>query len=142
MRRWSLLLLMFLIVPHGANCRPLRTPAPAQGTPAEPDPTTPDEVFAQMKHSFRPDLAKGQHLKFQFNLSDPMSGKYWVTVDDGDCAMGKGTVAKANVTFSCTGADWVRLSNGTLSGFQAFMTGRLHVVGNQYQAHKLDELFP
>jgi putative sterol carrier protein len=95
-----------------------------------------------MQNSFRPDRARGQHLRFQFNFSEPQGGKWWIEVVNGMCTMGQGTVARPDVTFVCTGADWVRLSNGTLSGFKAFLTGRLHVNGNQFAAHKLDEIFP
>jgi len=116
--------------------------APEASGPVEPDPTSPDEVFAQMQHSFRADRAKGQHLRFQFNFSEPQGGKWWIEVKDGTCAMGKGTVDRPDVTFTCTGADWVRLSNGALGGFQAVVTGRLHVSGNQFTAHKLDTIFP
>jgi putative sterol carrier protein len=119
---------------------------PAHSTSAnsdyEPDPTSPDEVFAQMQHSFRPDKARGQHLRYQFNLSDPQGGKWWILINDGAYTMGKGTIDKPDVTFNCTGADWVQLSNGTLHGFQAFFTGRLKITGNQFTAHRLDEMFP
>jgi putative sterol carrier protein len=108
----------------------------------EPDPTSPDEVFAQMEHSFRSDRARGQHLRYQFDFSDPQGGKWWIEIKDGAYTMGKGTIDHPDVTFSCTGADWVRLSVGTLGGFQAVFTGRLHVTGNQFTAHKLDEIFP
>jgi putative sterol carrier protein len=108
----------------------------------EPDPTSPDEVFAQMEHSFRSDRARGQHLRYQFNFGDPQGCKWWIQIDDGTYSMGKGTIQHPDVTFSCTGADWVRLSIGTLGGLQAFFTGRLHVNGNQFTAHKLDEIFP
>jgi putative sterol carrier protein len=121
---------------------------PAHGSPTpggadyEADPTSPDEVFAQMEHSFRSDRARGQHLRYQFNFSDPQGGKYWIDIEDGAYTMGKGTIQHPDVTLGCTGADWVRLANGTLGGFQAFFTGRLHVSGNQFTAHKLDSIFP
>jgi putative sterol carrier protein len=109
---------------------------------SEPDPTSPDEVFAQMQHSFRADRARGQHLKYQFDFSDPQGGKWWIQISNGACTMGKGSIDHPDVTFNCTGADWVQLSNGTLGGFQAFFTGRLKITGNQFNAHRLDELFP
>jgi putative sterol carrier protein len=120
--------------------RPGHTPPMVAGV-VEPDPTSPDEVFAQMQHSFRPDRARGQHLRYQFNFTDPQGGKYWLEINDGACTMGKGTIDHPDVTFSCTGADWVRLSNGTLGGFYAVFVGRLHVSGSQFTAHKLDEIF-
>jgi putative sterol carrier protein len=135
------LLVMMWAAPAGAGARAVRAEAEASG-PVEPDPRNPDEVFTQMQHSFRADKAKGQHLRFQFNLGEPQGGKWWIEVKDGASTMGKGTIDRPDVTFSCTGADWVRLSNGTLSGFQSFITGRLRVSGNQFAAHKLDEIFP
>jgi len=123
---------------------PLEASRPSNAAPADyqPNPTSPDEVFAQMQHSFRSDRARGQHLRYQFNFSDPQGGKWWIEIKDGVYTMGKGTIQWPDVTFTCTGADWVRLSVGTLGGFQAVFTGRLHVIGNQFMAHKLDEIFP
>jgi putative sterol carrier protein len=117
------------------------------GTPAgnadyATDPTSPEEVFAQMQHSFRPDRARGQHLRYQFKFRDPQGGKYWIEINDGAYTMGTGSIQHPDVTFICTGADWVRLSTGKLGGIQAFFTGRLRVIGNQFNAHKLDEIFP
>ena len=142
--RWRILLFLGLLsvllpleVCSGA-AKIAASPAPQ----ADADPTTPDEVFAQMQRSFRSDRAKGQHLRYQFNFSDPQGGKYWLEIKDGSYTMGKGNIAHADVTFGCTGADWVRLSNGSLGGFQAFISGRLRVSGNQFTAHKLDTIFP
>jgi putative sterol carrier protein len=136
-----LLLLLLPALPLRAShpAHPSASPAAADD---EPDPTSPDEVFAQMEHSFRSDRARGQHLRYQFNFTDPQAGKWWIDIEDGAYTMGKGTIQHPDVTFNCTGADWVRLSNGTLGGLQAFFTGRLRVSGNQFTAHKLDEIFP
>ena len=131
-----LLLLAALPVP----ARPAHL-APASAD-SEPDPTSPDEVFAQMQHSFRSDRARGQHIRYQFNFSNPQGGKYWLQISDGSYTMGKGVIDHPDVTFDCTGSDWVQLANGTLGGFQAFFTGRLKISGNQFTAHRLNEIFP
>jgi putative sterol carrier protein len=135
------LLLLVLPIPLKAS-RDTHSATPVAGSDYEPDPTSPEEVFAQMHHSFRPDRARGQHLRFQFKFRDPQGGKYWIEINDGAYTMGTGAVPHPDVTFICTGADWVRLSTGKLGGIQAFLTGRLRVVGNQFTAHKLDEIFP
>jgi putative sterol carrier protein len=132
------LLLLLAVLPapaHAAHSGPT-------SADSEPDPTSPDEVFAQMQHSFRSDRARGQHLRYQFNFSNPQGGKYWIQISDGSYTMGKGAIDHPDVTFYCTGSDWVQLSNGTLRGFQAFFTGRLRISGNQITAHRLDEIFP
>jgi len=143
-RRILFFLLPLLLLPAlpSLASRPAHPSPSPDSAPYEPDPTSPDEVFTQMGHSFRPDRARGQHLRFQFTFTDPQGGKWWIDIEDGAYTMGKGMIQHPDVTFNCTGADWVRLSNGTLGGFQAFFTGRLRVTGNQFTAHKLDEIFP
>jgi putative sterol carrier protein len=135
------ILLALAALPARAGKHAAHTAASSQQV-IEPDPTSPEELFTQMGHSFRADRARGQHLKFQFNFSDPQGGKWWITVDDGACKMGTGSITHPDVTFASTGADWVRMANGKLSGFHAFVTGRLRVSGNQFAAHKLDDIFP
>jgi putative sterol carrier protein len=135
------LLLLVLTLPLQAS-HAARSISPPGAPGNEPDPTSPEEVFAQMQYSFRSDRARGQHLRYQFNFGDPQGGEYWIEIKNGAYTMGKGTIQHPDVTFICTGADWVRLSTGKLSGIQAFFTGRLRVIGNQFTAHKLDEIFP
>jgi len=141
MRPFVPLLLVLLALSPEAFSRGVR-PSPASTGQSQQPAASPQDVFDQMQHSFRADRAKGQHLRFQFNFADPQGGKWWIEVNNGACAMGRGTIAHPDVSFSCTGDDWVRLSNGTLSGIRAFFTGRLRISGRQYYAHELDELFP
>ena len=103
---------------------------------------TPAEVFAGMRKSFRADKAKGVQARFQFKFTGPTGGDWWIVVNDGAFQMGKGTIERAGVTFSATDKDWVELSNGTLGGMRAFLTGRLKIDGDKALARKLDEIFP
>lgn len=103
---------------------------------------SPDQVFERMRKAFRPDKAKGAHVRYQFHLRAPQAADWWILVNDGAFTMGKGVVEHPDVTFSCTGNDWVELSNGTLGGIRAYLTGRLHVAGSQFLARKLDDMFP
>jgi putative sterol carrier protein len=138
------LLLVLLALPFRLGAMPaIASYLPVANTPTGADNVnTTDEVFAEMRKSFRADKARGVHLRYQFRFAEPQAGNWWIVVADGAFTMGKGEIAKADVTFSSSGADWVKLSNGTLSGFRAYLTGRLHVAGSQEQARKLDEMFP
>lgn len=104
--------------------------------------TSIEQLFEDMKKSFRPDRAKGVFIRYQFRFKEPQASDRWIIVKDGTFTMGKGIVEHPDVTFSCSGADWLELSNGTLGGFRAYLTGRLRVSGSQSMARKLDELFP
>ena len=117
-------------------------PSAIQAASDEPENSTPQQVFDGMRQSFRADKAKGVHAKYQWNLSGPNGGDWWIDVEDGTFKMGKGKIDNPNVTFITSDNDWVAMSNGKLKGTWAFMTGRLKVHGSQSVARKLDEIFP
>src|ERR1700731_4741620 len=106
------------------------------------DNSTPQQVFDGMKQSFHADKAKGVHAKYQWELSGPNGGDWWIEVNDGTFKMGRGKIDNPSVTFITSDNDWVAMSNGKLKGTWAFMTGRLKVRGSQSIARKLDEIFP
>jgi putative sterol carrier protein len=104
--------------------------------------STPQEVFDAMRNSFRPAKSKGVHVRYQWVLSGPNGGQWWISVDDGTYKMGRGTIPDPNVTFRATDKDWVAICNDQLSGTWAYLTGRLKVRGDQNVAKKLSEIFP
>ena len=95
-----------------------------------------------MRESFKPEKAKGVHARYQWQLSGPNGGEWWIEVNDGTYKMGKGKIDNPNVTFIASDKTWVALSNRKLKGTWAFLTGRLKVRGDQKVARKLDEIFP
>ena len=108
----------------------------------EPSSSTPQQVFDGMRHNFQANKAKGVHARYQWELSGPNGGEWWIDVNDGTYKMGKGKIDNPSVTFITSDADWVAMSNGKLKGTWAFMTGRLKVRGSQAVARKLNEIFP
>ena|SRR5205807_2666862 len=116
--------------------------AAASAAPASRMDSTPQEVFDSMRRSFQPAKAKGIHARYQWDLSGPQGGQWWIDVEDGKYKMGKGKIDNPSVTFITSDADWVAMSNGKLKGTWAFMTGRLKVRGSQAVARKLNEIFP
>lgn len=108
----------------------------------EPSSSTPQQVFDGMRQNFQANKAKGVHARYQWELSGPNGGEWWIDVNDGTYKMGKGKIDNPSVTFITSDADWVAMSNGKLKGTWAFMTGRLKVRGSQAVARKLNEIFP
>src|SRR6266478_9732053 len=104
--------------------------------------STPQQVFDGMRQSFQAEKAKGVHARYQWELSGPNGGEWWIEVNDGTFKMGRGKIDNPSVTFIASDKTWVALSNGTLGGKWAFFTGRLKVRGSQSVAKKLDEIFP
>jgi putative sterol carrier protein len=109
---------------------------------AEQSDSTPQEVFDSMRGSFQATKAKGVHARYQWDLSGPNGGQWWIDVNDGAYKMGKGKIDHPNVTFVAKDQDWVAVSNGQLGGTWAYMTGRLKIRGDQSVARKLGEIFP
>lgn len=103
---------------------------------------TPQDVFDGMGQSFRADKAKGVHARYQWQLSGPNGGEWWIDVEDGKFKMGRGRVENPSVTFITSDKDWVAMSNGQLKGTWAYLTGRMKVRGSQSVARKLNEIFP
>ena len=103
--------------------------------------STPQEVFDAMRRGFDAERAKGVHARFQFDLSGPKGGLWWVEVQDANCKMGRGRIASPGVTFVASDNDWVELSNGTLPGWWAYVSGRLKIRGDQSLARKLGDIF-
>jgi putative sterol carrier protein len=104
--------------------------------------STPQQVFDGMRQSFQAQKAKGVHARYQWELSGPNGGQWWIDVNDGTYKMGKGKIDDPSVTFVTSDQNWVALSNGTLGGKWAYFTGRLKIRGSQSVARKLDEIFP
>ncbi|PYK39171.1 MAG: hypothetical protein DME49_05110 [Verrucomicrobia bacterium] len=108
----------------------------------EPANSNPQQVFDGMRESFQAAKAKGVHARYQWQLSGANGGEWWIDVNDGTFKMGRGKIDNPTVTFITSDHDWVAMSNGTLKGSWAFLTGRLKVHGPQSVAKKLDEIFP
>ena len=104
--------------------------------------STPQEVFDSMRGSFQSAKAKGVHARYQWDLSEPQGGQWWIDVNDGKYEMGKGKIENPNVTFVATDKDWVAVSNHQLGGTWAYLSGRLKIRGDQGLARKLGEIFP
>ena len=109
---------------------------------AEHPDSTPQEVFDSMRGSFQAAKARGVHARYQWDLTGPHGGQWWIDVNDGTYKMGKGKIANPSVTFVARDTDWVAVSNGQLGGTWAYMTGRLKIRGDQGLARKLGQIFP
>ena len=104
--------------------------------------STPQEVFDSMRGSFQANKAKGVHARYQWDLSGPQGGEWWIDVEDGKYKMGKGKIDNPDVTFVAKDKDWVAVSNHQMGGTWAYLTGRLKIRGDQGLARKLGEIFP
>ncbi len=92
--------------------------------------------------AFQADKAKGVHASYQWELSGPNGGEWWLSVNDGTYKTGRGKIDNPNVTFAASDEDWVAMSNKTLKVTWAYLTGRLKIQGSHSLVKHLDEIFP
>ena len=104
--------------------------------------STPQQALDKRQDAFQGDKAKGVHASYQWELSGPNGGEWWLSVNDGTYKMGRGKIDNPNVTFAASDEDWVAMSNKTLKVQWAYLTGRLKIQGSHSLVKKLDEIFP
>lgn len=97
-------------------------------------------IFTQMEQQFNPAAAAGTDAIFQYEISD--GGEWFVTVQDGNCAVAEGSSDDATVTLRMDSITLEEVMSGETDGMQAFMTGRIQADGDIMLATKLAVLFP
>jgi putative sterol carrier protein len=103
--------------------------------------TSAQQVFEAMPGRVNPDYVKGINAKLQFNLSGDGGGQWVVTIADGQLTTEQGTAPNPNVTVSASASDYLAIINGELNAMNAFMQGKVKVVGDMGLVMKLQSLF-
>lgn len=105
-------------------------------------PQTIRDILNQLPDKLDVEAAEGVTAVYQFDLSDPGGGRYYLMIDDGTCSVAEGSHPDPHVTLVMSGADALGLLSGTLSGQAMAMSGRLSVSGDIGLALQLKSLFP
>jgi len=99
------------------------------------------EMFERMPEAFHPEKARGVHAVIQFRLSGAEGGDWYVTVDDGTCAVIEGISDAAHGTILMSAEDYVAMAFGKLGRMRAYMTGRIKVSGDLTLLQKMQSWF-
>jgi putative sterol carrier protein len=100
------------------------------------------EFFDVLPGKFDAEAAEGLAAVYQFDLSGPQGGQYYVKIQDGACAVSQGVHPEPHVVFSMSGEDCLQILNGQLDGASVAMSGRLRITGDIGLALHLKALFP
>jgi putative sterol carrier protein len=119
----------------------LASPCQAQQTSTQQI-STPQQALDKRQDAFQADRAKGVHASYQWELSGPNGGEWWLSVNDGTYKTGRGKIGNPNVTFVASDEDWVAMANKTLKVSYAYFSGRLKIQGSHHLVKELDEIFP
>ena len=98
-------------------------------------------VFGRMGEFFQADAAGGVDVVFQYNISGPGGGDWYVIVKDKTCTVEAGVHAKPTTTLKMADADFMALIAGQLPAMQAFTTGKLKVEGDLMKSQLVEKLF-
>ena len=98
------------------------------------------ELFALMDTKFNAEAASGINAVFQYEFSDDEN--HYVVIADGTKDIQQGTHDAPTVTIATDIATFLGVSDGSINGMQAFMSGKLKATGNVILAQKMNALFP
>jgi putative sterol carrier protein len=106
------------------------------------NPTTVKEFFQLLSGRLDSDAAKDIDAVYQFDLSGPQGGQYFLMIREGACQVAEGMHVDPHVVLSMAGEDCIKIMKGQLNGPAAAMSGRLKISGDIGLAMQLRTLFP
>jgi len=101
---------------------------------------TVDDLIVKMNESFNPAAAAGMDAVFQYDFKD--GENFYMVVKDGAQEIAKGKHKAPSVILATDLATFIGVTDGSVNGMQAFMTGKLKAKGNMMLAQKIGALFP
>jgi putative sterol carrier protein len=99
------------------------------------------EIFDHIDEGFEPDKAEGVDAIFQFDLTGPTGGKYWIQVANKQAQVHPGEHAAPTMVLTSAAEDYLAVVNGELNPMMAFMQGKIKVKGDMGLALKLQSMF-
>src|SRR5512145_2010611 len=88
----------------------------------------------------RPDVAAKIAAVFQFEVSGPSGGSWFVDLVQPGGVVAAGTAPSAGCTIAMKDSDLLAMVNGKLSPQMAFMTGKIKIRGDYGLAMKLQQV--
>lgn len=98
-------------------------------------------LFPLMVDRFIPEKAADLNATILFDLSGDNGGRYWIKIAAGAATTGAGEPPNADMTLKASADDWHAVATGQMNPMQAFMTGKLKIVGDMGLAMKMQTIF-
>jgi putative sterol carrier protein len=95
------------------------------------------QIFQGMVQRLDTSKTAGINASVQFDLSGDAGGMYWLRIADDGVETGLGPVDGAKMTLKASADDFASMIGGQLNPMQAFMTGKIKIVGDTGLALKL-----
>jgi len=98
-------------------------------------------LFPTMVDRFLPEKAGDISATILFDLSGDNGGYFWIKIADGAATTGAGEVSDPAMTVKASADDWFAVATGQMNAMQAFMTGKLKILGDMGLAMKMQTIF-
>ena len=98
-------------------------------------------LFPTMVDRFLPEKAGVISATILFDLSGDNGGYFWIKIADGAATTGAGEVSDPAMTVKASADDWFAVATGQMNAMQAFMTGKLKILGDMGLAMKMQTIF-
>jgi putative sterol carrier protein len=112
-----------------------------EGRRTESERASVGEIFERMGEYFQSGAAAGVDVIFQFNISGPGGGDWYVVVKDETCIVEAGVHSSPTTTLEISDADYIRLTGGQLPAMQAYTSGKLKIKGDLQKSQLVEKLF-
>ena len=99
-----------------------------------------EAFFNELPNRVDPNKIAGINATYQFNITGDNGGEWAVKLADGKAEVTKGQAENPNITLTTSDENWMAITNGSLSGQTAFLTGKLKIQGDMSLAMKLQGL--
>ena len=100
------------------------------------------ESFEAMPTVLNSAAAAGMNKTLQWNITGEEAGVWALQINNGEGKIIRGGVEKPDITFTVSDKDWLAITEGKLDAMNAYMTGKLKIVGDMMLAMKVPSLFP
>lgn len=106
-------------------------------------PLTPKEFLASLDGELKSDSSRtaGVTAIFQFEVSGPDGGHWWIEANRGSGSVSEGDAAGADLTVRMTDEVMVAMATGELDGTEAYFNGQLEIEGDQSKVGFLPAIF-
>lgn len=104
--------------------------------------TSAKEVFEKMPQVFNPAASAGVDAVFQYHITGPGGGEWYITVKDNSCQVTQGVHSSPVVSMTMSVPDWLAMCNKQLDPMTAFMSSKLKASGNIMMAQRIPTIFP
>lgn len=98
-------------------------------------------LFPTMVDHFIPEKAGDMTATILFDLSGDNGGFFWIKIADGAATTGAGETPDPAMTVKASADDWFAVATGQMNPMQAFMTGKLKILGDMGLAMKMQTMF-